>query len=73
MDPMAEKYYSISPYTYCNNNPVNVIDPDGRDGIAVVDKENRTITINQTFYYNSQYPNMAGQVITQNVSKRGNE
>jgi cell well associated rhsD protein len=31
IDPNAERYYSISPYAYCNNNPVNCIDPDGRD------------------------------------------
>jgi len=31
LDPMAEKYYSISPYVYCAGNPVNSIDPDGRD------------------------------------------
>ncbi len=30
-DPMAEKYYSISPYAYCAGNPVNLIDPDGED------------------------------------------
>jgi RHS repeat-associated protein len=29
-DPLFEKYPSISPYTYCANNPVNFIDPDGR-------------------------------------------
>jgi len=29
MDPMAEKYYSVSPYAYCNNNPVNLVDPTG--------------------------------------------
>ena len=29
MDPLAEKYYSISPYAYCASNPVNLIDPDG--------------------------------------------
>ncbi len=29
IDPMAEKYYSVSPYAYCNNNPVNRIDPNG--------------------------------------------
>ena len=28
-DPLAEKYYSISPYAFCNNNPVNFVDPDG--------------------------------------------
>lgn len=31
IDPLAEKYYSISPYAYCANNPINRIDPDGRD------------------------------------------
>lgn len=31
MDLLCEKYYSISPYAYCNNNPVNYVDPDGRD------------------------------------------
>ena len=30
IDPLCEKYYSISPYAYCANNPVNRIDPDGR-------------------------------------------
>ena len=31
MDPLAEKYYGISPYAFCNNNPVNFVDPDGQD------------------------------------------
>ena len=30
-DPMAEKYYSISPYAYCAGNPVNLVDPTGED------------------------------------------
>ncbi len=33
IDPLAEKYYSISPYAWCGNNPVNRIDPDGREPI----------------------------------------
>ena len=28
-DPMAEKYYGISPYAYCAGNPVNLVDPEG--------------------------------------------
>ena len=32
IDPLSEKYYSTSPYTYCMNNPVRYVDPDGRDG-----------------------------------------
>lgn len=30
-DPLAEKYGSFSPYAYCGGNPINRIDPDGRD------------------------------------------
>ncbi len=30
LDPMCEKYYYVSPYVYCLNNPVKHIDPDGR-------------------------------------------
>ncbi len=29
MDPLAEKYYSISPYAYCANNPMRFVDPTG--------------------------------------------
>jgi len=33
MDPLCEKYYHISPYAYCAGNPVNAVDPDGRNPI----------------------------------------
>ena len=31
-DPMSEKYFSLSAYSYCFNNPISVIDPDGLQG-----------------------------------------
>jgi RHS repeat-associated protein len=30
IDPLAAKYYSTSPYVFCNNSPVNFVDLDGR-------------------------------------------
>ena len=36
-DPLAEKYYNLSPYAYCANNPVNFVDLDGRDTVYVFD------------------------------------
>lgn len=32
-DPMAERYYSMNPYTYCEGNPAIYADPDGRNPI----------------------------------------
>ena len=35
VDPLAEKYYSVSPYNYCMNNPVNAIDSNGEKIVFV--------------------------------------
>ena len=31
VDPMVDKYPSISPYAYCAWNPIKLVDPDGRE------------------------------------------
>lgn len=45
MDPLREKYYSISPYTYCAANPVNRIDPNGMDWYIFDETGNYSQTI----------------------------
>lgn len=49
VDPMADKYPSISPYAYCAWNPVKLVDPDGMEMVESgdgwkIDKQNKTIT-----------------------------
>ena len=35
MDPLCEQYYDISPYAYCANNPVNLVDPNGMWDVTI--------------------------------------
>ncbi len=31
IDPKSEKYYGMSPYVYCADNPMKYVDPDGNE------------------------------------------
>ena len=49
MDPLCEKYYTISPYAYCAGNPVNLVDPDGQDvAVLVIDGQHMALLIQNT-------------------------
>ena len=50
VDPMSDKYPSLSPYVYCANNPIKLVDPNGEDYEVVVDDQNKTITIIAIYY-----------------------
>ena len=63
MDPLCEKYYSTSPYAYCNNNPVKYIDPDGKIFIN---------SIGQIVSYDSKY-RIWNSAATADIRKIGNE
>ena len=34
--PLSEKYYGVSPYAFCNNNPVRYVDMNGMDWLDKV-------------------------------------
>ena len=39
VDPLAEKYYHVSPYAYCENDPVNAVDPNGKQPVKYIDSD----------------------------------
>ena len=45
VDPMVDKYPNLSPYTYCDNNPIKYIDPDGEEKLIWLDKNKDKIII----------------------------
>ena len=50
VDPLAEKYTRMSPYTYVGNNPSMFVDYDGRDFGMYIDFKTGTITIKAHYY-----------------------
>ena len=46
VDPMSDKYPSMSPYVYCANNPVKLVDPNGNDLELCGEETDLNITIN---------------------------
>ena len=46
VDPMADKYPSISPYAYCAWNPVKLVDPDGcKIKLVMTNSEGKQIVV----------------------------
>ena len=45
VDPMADKYSGTSPCTYCANNPVRLVDLDGRTWVSPEEDEAKYITL----------------------------
>ena len=43
VDPLAEKYYPFTPYSYCAGDPVNKIDPDGKEVVNKFDQNDPNV------------------------------
>ena len=52
MDPLCEKYYSVSPYAYCAGNPMNYIDENGDSVRMIFNKDTKELHILDMDYYN---------------------
>ncbi|MCB9044423.1 MAG: RHS repeat-associated core domain-containing protein [Chitinophagales bacterium] len=64
VDPLAESYYSYSPYNYVLGNPILFVDPDGKRVGDPPTKTKRT-TIYNTFKYNDNCRNCGTDIITE--------
>lgn len=73
MDPLCEKYYNVSPYVYCLNNPMRLVDYKGMapgDFFLTVDKA----AIDFGLYYNDnsiRERTEYGSTIIKVVNKKG--
>ena len=69
MDPLAEKYYSTSPYAYCVNNPMRFVDTDGKwvedaNGNLVAEKGDNAWTL-------AKYLNTSAEISTKMLNCQG--
>lgn len=62
IDPMATKYYSVTPYAYCINNPVIFVDRDGKLPDFIWDIANVAMDI-QSLAANVAVGNIGGAVV----------
>ena len=60
VDPLAEKHVAFSPYVYCANNPVKLIDPNGMAWIEGKDGVFWDPNTNSQEDFNKNYANKKG-------------
>ena len=56
-DRMQEKYYGTSPYAYCLNNPLKLVDLDGNDVQVFEQKDKKTGMVTVTFFVTMRVEN----------------
>ena len=54
VDPLADKYPGVSPYTYCGNNPVRLVDKDGMEISENLDKWRYNTTTGRLTWLNDE-------------------
>ena len=65
MDPLCEKYYSISPYAYCANSPVVLVDPDGTNTRTIPHEYGHTLGLEDANLSNVDNVDLTNNLMTQ--------
>ena len=52
-DPLSEKYYGLSPYVYCGNNPIRYVDPTGLSHSEFDENGNYLRTTKDNWFHNT--------------------
>ena len=53
VDPLAEKFYNVTPYSYCGNNPVCFFDPNGKEKVQALNPNGYIISVSNEYMSNS--------------------
>jgi uncharacterized protein RhaS with RHS repeats len=62
VDPLADKYPSMSPYMYCAGNPVVLVDPDGMS-ISDFDEDGNYLETRKNNWFHNTFVGRKGRIV----------
>ncbi|WP_292267564.1 RHS repeat-associated core domain-containing protein [Butyricimonas sp.] len=69
VDPQIEKYINLSPYTYCVNNSIKYIDPNGEEIWFTYEYKNGNM-VSMTMHVTMKLMNLSSNSINMNYARR---
>lgn len=71
VDPLADKYPSISPYNYCVWNPIKLVDPDGNEAWKPDENRNLVAEKGDNAWTLATYLNTTPEIATNMLEEQG--
>jgi len=65
VDPLSDKYPQISPYAYCNWNPIKYVDPDGRS-YSDFDEDGNYLGTSHDNWWHNTFVGQKGRIVDSN-------